>query len=351
MTGILALCQNPMYQRLIKPFLFLFKPERAHHLALKLFKLSLNVPVLGYFLSSSFSSKQKSDIELAGLQFPNRVGLAAGFDKDGRYMNLMSRMGFGFLEIGTVTPLPQDGNPKPRLFRLPKDEALINRMGFNNDGVDAMVARLKERRPTNVILGANIGKNKVTPNAEATRDYEICFEKLFDWVDYFVVNVSSPNTPGLRELQEKGPLLEILNALQRINRSKEALKPLFLKIAPDLTEGQLKDIADIVVEADITGIVATNTTISRKDLLTDVSEIEAIGAGGLSGKPVMDLSTTIIAHLRKLLGPNKIIIGVGGIRDAKTARDKINAGADLVQIYSGMIYEGPWIVKRIAESL
>lgn len=336
-----------MYQALLKPFLFLFSPEKAHHLALRLFAIALAIPLFGQLLKISFKARGQA-VQKAGLHFKNIVGLAAGFDKDGRYMNLMSHMGFGFLEIGTVTPLPQDGNPQPRLFRLPKDNALINRMGFNNDGVDAMVKRLEDRRPANIILGANIGKNKVTPNDLAYRDYEICFEKLFQYVDYFVVNVSSPNTPGLRELQEKEPLLKILNAVQKINLSKPIAKPLFLKIAPDLTDGQIQDIAEIVSTSGIDGVVATNTTISREGLKTEADRIASIGNGGLSGLPVKDHSTSVVRRLRELLGTEKIIIGVGGISSRKDAKEKLDAGADLVQVYSGLIYEGPWLVKEIA---
>ena len=340
-----------MYHFLIKPFLFLFKPEKAHHLALSLFSIALYVPVISYLLRRSLRPNKQTASEKAGLMFPNKVGLAAGFDKDGKYMHLLSRMGFGFIEIGTVTPLPQSGNPKPRLFRLPKDKALINRMGFNNDGVEMMVRRLKKGRPENVVLGANIGKNKVTPNEVAYRDYEICFEALFDLVDYFVVNVSSPNTPGLRELQEKGPLLDILNRLQKINHAKAEPKPLLLKIAPDLTDGQLNDIAAIVSEADITGIVASNTTISRDDLKSASPLIDQIGSGGLSGNPVRKRSTDIVRLLREKIGPDKVIIGVGGIASPEDAKEKLSAGADLVQVYSGMIYEGPWLVRRIADAL
>jgi dihydroorotate dehydrogenase len=340
-----------VYHYLIKPFLFLFKPERAHYLALNLFSIALAIPIVSFLLKRSFVARNQKGCRLAGVDFPNKVGLAAGFDKDGKYMHILSKMGFGFIEIGTVTPLPQSGNPKPRLFRLPKDKALINRMGFNNDGVEKMAERLRAGRPNNVVLGANIGKNKATPNDKAYKDYEICFETLFDLVDYFVVNVSSPNTPGLRELQEKGPLLEILNKVQAINKSKRVPKPLFLKIAPDLSPGQIDDIAEIVLEANISGIVASNTTISRESLVTPSSEIEKIGNGGVSGQPVRARSTEIISLLRQKLGPEKTIIGVGGIASSEDAQEKISAGANLVQVYSGMIYEGPWLIKKINRSL
>lgn len=296
--------------------------------------------------------RQKGNAKIvAGLSFPNQVGLAAGFDKDGKYMNLMSHVGFGFIEIGTVTPKPQDGNPQPRLFRLPEDRALINRMGFNNDGLAAMVRRLEEKRPTNVILGANIGKNKVTPNDRAVEDYIICFKELHDLVDYFVVNVSSPNTPGLRELQEKGPLLNILSSLQEINNQKQIQRPIFLKIAPDLNDDQIRDIASIVNDSGIAGVVATNTTISRENLNTDSQKVEAIGAGGLSGAPVEKRSTEVITQLRNLLADDKAIIGVGGVDSLEAARKKVSAGADLIQIYSGMIYEGPGLISQISSGL
>jgi len=285
-----------------------------------------------------------------GLDFPHPVGLAAGFDKDARWIDALSDLGFAFVEIGTVTPKPQAGNPQPRLFRLKKDRALINRMGFNNQGVEAAVERLKKRN-SKVIVGGNIGKNKVTPNEEAVNDYVICFDALFDYVDYFVVNVSSPNTPGLRELQEKGPLLKILNALQVRNRAQKNPKPILLKIAPDLNEDQLNDIVDIVKESGIDGLIAANTTIDRSGLQTSEKEVSNIGNGGLSGAPVKNRSTEVIRHLSKRSGGSIPIIGVGGIANARDAQEKLDAGASLVQVYTGFVYEGPSIVSDIVAGL
>lgn len=337
-----------MYQSLIKPFMFRFSPEKAHHLTVKMLKTALALPG-GKALAGSTKGKYDKAVEVAGLTFPNVVGLAAGFDKDGKYYHDMSQLGFGFIEIGTVTPLPQAGNPQPRLFRLPKDGGIINRMGFNNDGVDAMVARLqKYGKPEGCILGGNIGKNKVTPNEKAVDDYIICYEKLYDLVDYFVVNVSSPNTPGLRELQDKKPLSIILNALMQRNRDK---KPLFLKIAPDLTDSQLDDIVDLVGETGISGLIATNTTIDRSGLTTSDAEVEKIGNGGLSGAPLQDRATQVIRYLHTKSKGSFPIIGVGGINSAQSAMDKIKAGASLVQIYSGMIYTGPNLIRDIKKAM
>lgn len=290
-----------------------------------------------------------------GLNFPNPVGLAAGFDKDGKHIPGLACLGFGFIEVGTVTPLAQEGNPKPRLFRLPKDKALINRMGFNNEGLDALAENLKKLREKDalngVLIGGNIGKNKVTPNETAVNDYLICFDKLFPWVDYFVVNVSSPNTPGLRELQEKEPLTDLLNQLQAKNRAQHSPKPILLKIAPDLTDSQLDDIADIVRATGLAGVIATNTTISRAGLKTPENEISTIGMGGLSGAPVRERATVVIRYLREKLGNDVTIIGVGGIDSAQSAQEKLSAGADLVQVYTGLIYEGPGLVKRILREI
>jgi len=287
---------------------------------------------------------------LFGLNFKNSVGLAAGLDKNAKAIDAFSDMGFGFVEIGTVTPKPQAGNPKPRLFRLKKDQSLINRMGFNNDGVEVVKERLKKRK-SDIIVGGNIGKNKITPNESAVDDYLICFEKLFDVVDYFVVNVSSPNTPGLRELQEKGPLTHILKALMTLNNSKALQKPILLKIAPDLTNEQLDDIIEIVVETKIDGLIATNTTIDRSQLETEPQIIEQIGNGGLSGKALLEKSNHVIEYINDKSGGKIPIIGVGGIGNASNAQDKIKAGASLVQIYSGFIYEGPSLIKNITRVL
>ena len=334
-----------MYKQFVKPLLFLLTPEKAHKLTLKLFRFGLKVPVVSSILRNSYTFSHKNlERNIMGLTFPNPVGLAAGFDKDGKYIDLLPHMGFGFVEIGTVTPKPQAGNPQPRLFRLPADRGLINRMGFNNEGVEAMVERLKNRNTGKVIVGGNIGKNKVTPNDEAQKDYEICFEALFPLVDYFVVNVSSPNTPGLRELQEKEPLTKLLNTLQNLNKAKETPKPILLKIAPDLTNEQLDDILEIVKDTGINGIIATNTTISREGLSTPT---DSIGAGGLSGDPLREHSTEIIKYLRENGHQDMVIIGVGGISSPEAALEKLEAGADLIQVYSGMIYEGPGLMKRI----
>ncbi len=341
-----------MYKTLLKPILFLFPPEKAHHLTIFFLKLTLAIPIVSSIFRSMYTVKDdRLKRKLFGLTFENPVGLAAGFDKEGKYYQAMSSLGFGFIEVGTVTPKGQAGNPQPRLFRLPQDEGLINRMGFNNEGMDALVDRLKRKRPKNLIIGGNIGKNKVTPNENATEDYILCFEKLFPLVDYFVVNVSSPNTPNLRALQDKEPLTKLLSTLQDLNHKKDKPKPILLKIAPDLTDSQLDDIIDIVSDTKIEGIIATNTTISRADLNTSSSEIEAIGNGGLSGKPVKQRSTEVIRYLNKKSNGTLTIIGVGGISSPEDAIEKIEAGASLVQVYTGLIYEGPSLIKRINKAL
>ncbi len=336
-----------VYKSIIKPLFFTLNPERAHYLSFDLLKFALKLPGMkGWFKRRFVVEDDKLKRTVFGIEFPNPVGLAAGFDKDAKLYNELEYVGFGFVEIGTVTPKPQGGNPKPRLFRLPKDEALINRMGFNNEGVEAAVARLKKRK-TKIIIGGNIGKNKVTPNEEATSDYEKCFDALYPWVDYFVVNVSSPNTPNLRDLQEKEPLKALLNHLMERNRTMEVPKPLLLKIAPDLTDGQLDDIVDIVKETGIDGLIATNTTIARAPLTTPAVDVEAIGAGGLSGQPVTDRSTTVIKYLHDKSNGSFPIIGVGGIASGEQALAKMKAGASLVQVYTGYIYEGPELPARI----
>lgn len=342
-----------MYKSLLKPIFFRFSPERAHHITLSLFHFGLSVPVVGALLRRLYRYEHPAlRRELFGLTFENPVGLAAGFDKDGKHYRTMAHLGFGFIEVGTVTPKGQDGNPQPRLFRLPADEGLINRMGFNNDGVEALVDRLKRYgKPEGVIIGGNIGKNKVTPNEQAADDYVKCFEALFPYVDYFVVNVSSPNTPNLRDLQEKEPLSKLLQLLQDLNRAKPAPKPLLLKIAPDLTDGQLDDILDIARETELDGLIATNTTISREGLATPAAKVEAIGAGGLSGQPVKARATEVIRYLAQRSNGAFKIIGVGGISGPEDAIEKLDAGADLIQIYSGLVYEGPGLVRRINQAL
>lgn len=337
---------------LLKPILFRMQPEQAHHVTMFLLKLVLALPVVGWaFRRFHAVEDQRLERNVFGIKFPNPVGLAAGFDKDGKYYRSISALGFGFVEIGTVTPIGQDGNPQPRLFRLPADGALINRMGFNNEGVEALVGRLKSGKPQHLVIGGNIGKNKNTPNEAAARDYAICFEALFPYVDYFVVNVSSPNTPGLRELQEKAPLTALLTHLQQLNRQKTAPKPILLKIAPDLTNAQLDDILDIVRQTQLAGIIATNTTIARNGLKTSALEVDEIGAGGLSGTPVRHRSTEVIRYLYQHSQGKITIIGVGGIASAADAREKLEAGAALVQVYSGMVFRGPGLVKEILKDL
>ena len=358
-----------MYQ-LLKPLLFRLAPERAHYFTVSGLAATLAMPGASeVFRKQYFFEDERLETELFGLPFPNPVGLAAGFDKDGKYYGDMASLGFGFLELGTVTPLPQGGNPQPRLFRLPADRALINRMGFNNEGVDKLAKRLRQYgRPGRVILGGNIGKNKVTPNEEATADYVTCFERLFTLVDYFVVNVSSPNTPNLRELQERAPLIALLSTLQELNRTLASAdtrpagplgkpgelhhrKPILLKIAPDLTDGQLEDILEIVKDTGIAGIIATNTTIAREPLTTDISHVEGIGAGGLSGAPLRTRSTQVIRYLSERSNGTLDIIGVGGIDDVASAKEKLAAGAKLIQLYSGMVYAGPGLVRDIKRAL
>lgn len=340
-----------MYKIFIRPILFLFDPEKVHHFTFRMIRLTAMIPGVRYFRKKSYHVNHP-DLKrnLFGLEFSNPVGLAAGFDKNGMLLNQLEDFGFGFVEIGTVTPKPQEGNPKPRLFRLKKDSAIINRMGFNNDGVRAISQRLKSKK-TKLIIGGNIGKNKITPNENAGDDYAICFEELYPVVDYFVVNVSSPNTPNLRDLQEKEPLTNLLNALQILNHKKEKPKPILLKIAPDLTDTQLDDIIEIVRDTKIAGVISTNTTISRANLKTDQASVEKIGAGGLSGKPLTKRSTEVIRYLSEKSDKAFPIIGVGGIHSAQDALEKINAGADLVQVYTGFIYEGPALVKQINKAL
>jgi|TARA_B110000908_G_scaffold66186_1_gene80156 dihydroorotate dehydrogenase len=340
-----------MYKLLVRPILFLFDPEKIHDFIFSSIRNLFKIPGLKSIVKSSYSSNNpKLEKELFGLKFKNPVGLAAGFDKDAKLFNELSAFGFGFIEIGTLTPLPQDGNPKKRMFRLPKDSGLINRMGFNNGGVKEAVERLK-RNNSGIIIGGNIGKNKVTPNENAVDDYVICFNELHAHVDYFVVNVSSPNTPNLRALQDKKPLTEILNRLMDLNKEKSAQKPILLKIAPDLTDSQLDDIIDIVADTKIDGIISSNTTIARDNLETDNNRLKEIGNGGLSGKPLTKRSTEVIRYLAQKSNKAFPIIGVGGIHSAEDALEKLEAGADLVQIYTGFIYEGPSLIKKINKEI
>ncbi len=336
---------------LIKQILFKFDAERVHHFAFYLISKLLRFDLATKIINRLYVKQHKSlYIELLGLKFPNPVGLAAGFDKDAKLFRELSSFGFGFIEIGTLTPKPQEGNPQPRLFRIPQDEALINRMGFNNGGVDAAVLRLKNR-PNDLIIGGNIGKNKVTPNEKAIDDYTYCFNALFDYVDYFVVNVSSPNTPNLRELQEKEPLTKLLNGLQSLNNTKIKRKPILLKIAPDLTNEQLDDIIDIIEVTKLDGVIATNTTIDRSKLSASDRKVAAIGAGGVSGQPLKERATEVVKYLKTNQKNPFVIIGVGGIQSADDAIEKLEAGADLLQIYSGFIYGGPSTVMKINTGL
>ena len=356
-----------MYKAL-RSFLFLFDPEWVHYFAMNSLKWLCYIPFVKKIITRRFSvNDTRNSKELFCLHFKNMVGLAAGFDKNALYLNELEALGFGFVEIGTVTPKPQDGNSRPRLFRLPKDKALINRMGFNNHGVKAVADRLRQwhlykkktgkfRGPLKtpggpLIIGGNIGKNKITPNEDAWRDYEICFRELFDCVDYFVVNVSSPNTPGLRALQEKDSLRKILSHLQTINRQHTVPKPLLLKIAPDLTREQIDDVIDLAMEIQLDGLVAANTTIGRAALATDTARLAAIGAGGLSGKPLTGCATDIVQYIYRQTNGRIPVIASGGVFTAGDAKEKLQAGAALVQVWTGFIYEGPGIVRNICEGI
>ena len=336
--------------KIIRSLLFLLPPERAHEVTTSLLNLLCQAPSVPTLLRTSFRvNSPHLQREVFGLQFPNPLGLAAGFDKNAEYLDSFSNLGFGFIEIGTVTPRPQPGNEKPRLFRLKGDQALINRMGFNNQGLEEAQRRLSTR-PANLIVGGNIGKNKITPVEEASLDYLKCFRGLYDYVDYFVVNVSSPNTPNLRDLQEKEPLRNLLSALQEENQNRPKPKPILLKIAPDISWTALDDILAIVEETRLDGIVATNTTINREGLSTSSTRLQAIGNGGLSGSPLRERSTEIIRYIR---GQNQTlpVIAVGGIDSEETALEKLEAGANLLQIYTGFVYEGPGLLKRINQAI
>lgn len=335
-----------MYKRFLRPILFRFDPENVHHFSFKTIELAHKLG-MGSVIKLLYTVEDKRlEREVFGLKFKNPVGLAAGFDKDAKLYNELANFGFGFIEIGTLTPKPQMGNPKKRLFRLKKDSAIINRMGFNNGGVDEAVKRLKKNK--NVLIGGNIGKNKTTANEDAALDYLYSFEALFDHVDYFVVNVSSPNTPNLRALQEKEPLKHLLNALMEKNRAKsQGAKPILLKIAPDLSDEQLLDIIEIVESTGIAGVIATNTTIDR----TGLESMEKTEQGGLSGKPLKKRATAVIRFLATHSTTNFPIIGVGGINSAEDAMEKLEAGASLVQLYTGFIYEGPALIQEINKHL
>lgn len=331
-----------MYKRTIRPVLFSIDPEKVHYFTFSMLRKLLKLPAVAHFLRKKYVVEDPAlEREVFGLKFKNPVGLAAGFDKDAKLYKELSNFGFGFIEIGTLTPKPQPGNEKIRLFRLKEDQAIINRMGFNNGGVDAAVKRLKKNK--NILIGGNIGKNKVTPNDKAVDDYIYCFNALFEHVDYFVVNVSSPNTPNLRELQEKEPLTQLLQTLQAENNKRATPKPILLKIAPDLTDAQLLDIIDIVKITGIAGVIATNTTISREGLTSPAKD----ETGGLSGKPLTKRATEVIRFLASKSGNAFPIIGVGGIMSPEDAIEKLEAGASLIQLYTGFIYEGPGLVRDI----
>lgn len=335
-----------MYKSLLRPIFFKFDPEEVHHFTFSLIKTTQKIPGVRSIIKSIYQVNDKRlEREVFGLKFKNPVGLAAGLDKDAKIYNELDAFGFGFIEIGTITPKPQDGNPKKRLFRLKEDSGIINRMGFNNGGIELAVQRLKQNK--GVLIGGNIGKNKVTPNENAVDDYAICFDALYDYVDYFVVNVSSPNTPNLRALQDKEPLMELLGTLQAKNLKKPKAKPILLKIAPDLTDEQLLDIIEIIDETKIAGVIATNTTISREGLKSE----NKVEVGGLSGKPLRQRSTEVIRFLSEKSNKSFPIIGVGGIHSAADALEKLDAGAALVQIYTGFIYEGPGLIKEINQAI
>ncbi len=346
-----------MIYKTFRKFLFLFPAESIHYVSMNALKLVCSLPFTKRMVTNLFHPGEHNvPVKVFGITFKNIIGLAAGFDKNAKYLHELETLGFGHIEIGTVTPQPQSGNAKPRLFRLAKDKALINRMGFNNDGVKRISERLKDWKEQTysrnlpnspIVIGGNIGKNKITPNEDAWKDYELCFRALFDYVDYFVVNVSSPNTPGLRELQEKDSLKKILSHLQTINFMQVSPKPILLKIAPDLTVGQLDDVIDLAVEIKLDGLVATNTTISRENLFTTNARLDQIGAGGLSGEPVKTKSRDIISYIIKKSNNAIPVIASGGIFNAVDAREKINAGASLVQVWTGFVYEGPSIIKNI----
>ena len=335
-----------MYKQLIRPLLFKSDPEEVHYFTFSMIRKLSKIPGMAFLFRKMYEVKDaRLEREVFGLKFNNPVGLAAGFDKDAKLYKELSNFGFGFIEIGTLTPKGQEGNPKKRLFRLKEDQAIINRMGFNNGGVQEAVERLKKNN--GVLIGGNIGKNKLTPNEEAVTDYEICFDALYDYVDYFVVNVSSPNTPNLRALQDKEPLQHLLQTLQNKNKTKIKQKPILLKIAPDLTDEQLLDIIDIVNSTKIAGVIATNTTLSREGLISE----NKTETGGLSGKPLTKRSTEVIRFLAEKSNHSFPIIGVGGIHTAEDAIEKLDAGASLIQLYTGFIYEGPALIKAINKKL
>ena len=338
-----------MYKIFFRPILFLFQAEFIHNISFLFIKIICNVPILNILIKKLFCyDNKKLEVNLFGIKFKNRIGLAAGFDKNAKILNEIEYFGFGHVEIGTITPIAQSGNQKPRLFRLQSEKALINRMGFNNDGLDKILKRIKSYKG-NLVIGANIGKNKNTPNNEAINDYLICFKKLRNYVDYFVINVSSPNTPHLRELQSKSNLSSLLKVIQEEN-SLAKIVPVLVKIAPDLSIKEIDDIIEVSIKNKIDGVIATNTTISRKKIRNDNFLLNKIEEGGISGKPIKTKSDEMINYIRKISKGKIKIIGVGGVFNYSDFKDKIDSGADLVQIYTGWIYEGPLMVKRIIKS-
>lgn len=336
-----------MYKHILKPLLFNYSPEQAHYMAMKGANLCVSLPFGKQFLRALAETKEGESVTHFGLTFKNRVGLAAGFDKDGKYITALQQMGFGHIEVGTVTPRPQSGNPKPRLFRLKNDNALINRMGFNNAGVHHLTEQLRQLPEDKPVIGGNIGKNKDTANEDAWKDYLYCFKTLHDQVDYFTVNLSSPNTPGLRALQEKEPLIRILSELQNFNNSQKKPKPILLKISPDNELQVFDDIVSVAATCGLSGLIATNTTTDRDNLRTSPVELEVMGNGGLSGQPLFAKSISVVKYLKNIMPPSMTLIGVGGISNKAQADEMINAGADLLQLYTSFIYEGPGIVGKI----
>ena len=335
-----------MYKKIVRPLLFCFDPERVHHLTFFLIRIINKIPGVSSLIRNSYLIENKKlERTILGIKFPNPIGLAAGFDKNAKLFNQLSNFGFGFIEIGTITPNPQPGNPKKRIFRLPKDKGIINRMGINNEGVSATINRLKKNKRT--IIGGNIGKNTTTPNNEALADYVRNFKELHPYVDYFVINVSCPNVTAFTQLQDKDFLIKLSDALAKINNDTKKRKPILLKISPDLNSTQLDEIVEIINSTALDGVVATNTTTSRENLTTIDEKVKAIGNGGLSGKPLSKSSTEVIKYLSMKSNKSFPIIGVGGIHSVKDAMEKINAGADLIQLYTGFIYEGPALIKKI----
>jgi dihydroorotate dehydrogenase len=337
--------------KIIRSLLFFFDPEKVHYFTAFCLRMTLSIPIVSWLWKRYFIYEDKGlERTLFGITFKNPIGLAAGFDKNATMYKDLASCGFGFIEIGTVTPLAQDGNPKKRLFRLKKDEAIINRMGFNNKGVEEAIENLKNK-PKHLIIGGNIGKNTATIPENYTADYEVCFKALHPYVDYFVVNVSCPNVGSHAKLQDKEYLVELLGTLKDLNNKERVQKPILLKIAPDLSNIQLDEIIELVDEVKLDGVIATNTTTDRSNLVSSKEVVESIGNGGLSGKPLTNRSTEVIRYLATKSNKSFPIIGVGGIHSVEDAIEKLDAGADLLQLYTGFIYEGPGLIKRINQAI